>query len=130
MRVIFIFLVLLIGACTPQRRLLCLQKHHPYLFEQSQKDTYYIRTSIIDTSYVYSRSADTFYFHSDSITISQIFTRDTLRYYFKSRPCTTFVQKQIITPKPIPQDAKTSLEDYLKYFIVIFALLLLWKTWK
>lgn len=126
MRTFWLFAVLVLGACSPQRRLMCLQKHHPYLFGETKRDTFYIRTSVIDTSYIFTRTADTFYYQKDSLTIKQIYTRDTLRYYYKSRPCTTFVQKQIITPKPIIND-KPDLQTYLNYFIVIFAIALLWK---
>jgi hypothetical protein len=56
----------------------------------------------------------------------QIFTRDTFRYYYKSRPCSTFTTRQIIQPKTFVQP-ESKIETYLLYFVLIFAIALLWK---
>jgi hypothetical protein len=114
------------SGCTPMDRLQRLQRKHPYLFEIQPKDTFFVRTSKVDTLHYYNSSSDTFLIIKDSLTIQRILTRDTFRYYYKSRPCTTFSTKQIIQPKAYVQP-KSDIETYLRYFIIIFAIALLWK---
>jgi len=118
--------VLLLGACSPLQQLQRLQKKHPYLFEVKPNDTFYVRTSKIDTLRYYNSSTDTIQITTDSLTIMQIFTRDTFRYYYKSRPCTTFATKTVMQPKTFVQP-ESKIETYLLYFVLIFAIALLWK---
>ena len=125
-KLLLFFVAIAFIGCSPLERLQRLQKYHPYLFENQPKDTFYVRTSKIDTLRYYNSSTDTFLIIKDSLTIQRILTRDTFRYYYKSRPCTTFTTKQIIQPKPFVQP-KNELDTYLRYFIVIFAIALLWK---
>jgi hypothetical protein len=118
--------ILLLSACSPLQQLQRLQKKHPYLFEVKPNDTFYVRTSKTDTLRYYNSSTDTIQVITDSLTIMQIFTRDTFRYYYKSRPCSTFTTRQVIQPKTfIHTDSK--IETYLLYFVLIFAIALLWK---
>lgn len=118
--------ILLLSACSPLQQLQRLQKKHPYLFEVKPNDTFFIRTSKTDTLRYYNSSTDTIQVTTDSLTIMQIFTRDTFRYYYKSRPCTTFTTRQTIQPKTFIQP-KSEIETYLLYFVLIFAIALLWK---
>jgi hypothetical protein len=118
--------ILFISACSPLQQLQRLQKKHPYLFEVKPNDTFFVRTSKTDTLRYYNSSTDTIQVITDSLTIMQIFTRDTFRYYYKSRPCTTFTTRQTIQPKTFVQP-ESKIETYLLYFVLIFAIALLWK---
>jgi len=118
--------ILLLSACSPLQQLQRLQKKHPYLFEVKPNDTFFVRTSKTDTLRYYNSSTDTIQVNTDSLTIMQIFTRDTFRYYYKSRPCTTFITRQTIQPKTFVQP-ESKIETYLLYFVLIFAIALLWK---
>lgn len=125
-KALFLGCILFISACSPLQQLQRLQKKHPYLFEVKPNDTFYVRTSKTDTLRYYNSSTDTIQVTTDSFTIMQIFTRDTFRYYYTSRPCTTFTTRQVIQPKTFIQP-KSEIETYLLYFVLIFAIALLWK---
>lgn len=126
MRGLIFFIVFVLGACNPQQRLLRLQKNHPYLFDTTTRtDSFFIRTSKVDTFTNFKHSRDTITFKTDSLTIQRIYYRDSFFIHYKSRPCTTFRETKIIQNKPIT--VSPPWEKYLYIFLGIFVLLLLWK---
>ena len=118
--------VMLMG-CSPAKRLECLQRKHPYLFNTT-RDTLEIIIPKVDTLYYHFKSSDTLVFKDtlNNTTETRYYFRDTFKVYYKSQPCSTIVKKQTIMPSLSPEP-DNDLKEYIYLVLCIFALALLWK---
>ena len=129
-----IILILLIASCSPQKRLTRLQQCYPYLFDTTTTiDTLEIIIPKVDTFVSTWQVNDTIIYH-DSLkqwTIKEYYFRDTVRIFYKSRPCTTIVQRQVEKIVNTPDQKKSyNWENILLIVLGIFALAFLIKLFK
>lgn len=126
-------LVLLIASCSPQKRLARFQRCYPELFDTTTTvDTIKIEIPKVDTFYSTWSTKDTVIFHDSikNLTIKEYFYRDTVRIFYKSRPCTTIVQRQTQKIKTVEVEKGIDYEKILLYILGIFVLGFLIRVWK
>lgn len=130
---ILVWFIGFMASCSPQKRLARLQECHPYLFDTTTTiDTIKIEIPKVDTFISTWQVTDTLIYHDSlkQLTIKEYYFRDTVRIFYKSRPCTTIVQKQVQKIKNVPVKNSLDYERILLYIIIIFVLAFLWKVLK
>ena len=131
--ILLLFIIILLGGCSPTYRFTRLVSKYPYLIETLHVDSVHIRDTLQqDTQFVWSEKIDTITI--DNIRIARV--RDTFRVVYREKPCTTYVQTTEIKPskiveKYIEQKEKTGffgaihkIKEWL-WLIPIFILIIL-----
>ncbi len=126
-KLIYIFLLLILVSCTPQKRLQRLLNHHPELIQIDTifyKDTILINEVKLDT--IFENNFDTIFFEKENIKI-QLIKKDSLIYLSaKKITDTIFINKSFPVEKIIYKQEPFKFKNiHIFYFLLIIVILLL-----
>lgn len=131
---LFIVLVLLFAACSPQKKLARIMHKHPYLFTnttQTLVDTFILSSFSHDTIWHHTKQKDTLYLKTERFTQTIIRNGDDIQSK-TDIPTDTFY-KELKVPVFVPNTEKTptfwqkKISQYIGYILIFLGIVLLIK---